>query len=423
MDAPPREDSREDLPAILERLAPGSWELYRKTAETREADVARDEVSELWRREEGWAARWWSGVLRFASGSDRARLAEALARESELPAHEEPMPRLPSTGALRPASGAPVEPPPNVFERLALLVSEKSRGEATLASLALRRGRAIEDIRNAAGLSARMESPRLDGVARAVGRRGARGCESRAVFRWDAEPDLESLASRLADGATFPLAARGLTFPRGSLLLDPSVAAAVLAAIAPLFTTHPLPHWVKRSELASHAVTIVDDASADAPFDGEGTPTRRIVVVEEGAFARRLHDLRSAARLGEHPTGHGVRPSYRTPPQPGPRRLFFETARGVGPLELLGRVARGVFARAVTAPVSADLARDRYEIEFTGVAVLAGRATEPVAGARVSGRVSELLVRIAAVGTDRQFFPMPYPVGAPTVLVEKVSFE
>jgi predicted Zn-dependent protease len=423
MDAAAREDSREDLPALLERLAPGSWELYRKTAETREADVARDEVSELWRREEGWAARWWSGGVRFASGSDRGRLAEAVARESELPAHEEPMPRLPSPGAVRPASVAPVEPPPNVFERLALLVSEKSRGEGTLASLALRRGRAIEDIRNAAGLSVRMESPRLDGVARAVGRRGSRGCESRAVFRWDSEPDLESLAARLADGATFPLATRGLTFPRGSLLLDPSVAAAVLAAIAPLFTTHPLPHWVKRSELASRAVTVVDDASADAPFDGEGTSTRRIVVVEEGVFARRLHDLRSAARMGERPTGHGVRPSYRIPPRPGPRRLFFETTRGVGPLELLGRVARGVFARAVTAPVSADLARDRYEIEFTGVAVLAGRATEPVAGARVSGRVSELLARIAAVGTDRQFFPMPYPVGAPTVLVEKVSFE
>jgi predicted Zn-dependent protease len=92
-------------------------------------------------------------------------------------------------------------------------------------------------------------------------------------------------------------------------------------------------------------------------------------------------------------------------------------------LELLGRVARGVFARAVTAPLAIDLERDRYSIEFTGVAVLAGHAREPVAGARVSGRVSELLHRIAAVATDRQFFPMPYPVGAPTVLIEKVSFE
>jgi predicted Zn-dependent protease len=413
-----------DLPLLLERRAPGAWELYRKMAETREADVSPHGRTELSRREEGLAARWWAGGgLRFASGSDPARLADAIDRASELPAKSIVSPRLPGRGAQRPASEGPVDPPPDLFARLSQLVGEKSRGQATLASLALRRGRAVEELRNAAGLSVRMESVLFDGVARAVGRHGSSACESRAVFRWDAEPDLDAIAARLADGATFPLAPRGPIFPRGSLLLDPSVAAAFLAAIAPIFSMHPLPRWVRRSELASRAVSIADDATADAPFDGEGTPTRRLAVVEEGALVSRLHDLTSSNMAGETPTGHGVRPSYRTPPRASARRLFFETGRGVAPLELLRRVARGIFARAVTAPVSVDLERDRYEIEFTGVAVLAGRATEPVAGARVSGRVSEILQRISAVATDRQFFPMPFPVGAPTVLVEKVSFE
>jgi predicted Zn-dependent protease len=76
----------------------------------------------------------------------------------------------------------------------------------------------------------------------------------------------------------------------------------------------------------------------------------------------------------------------------------------------------------LTAPIALDLERDRYAVEFTGVAIAGGRASEPVAGARVSGRISELLARITGVATDRQFFPMPYPVGAPTVLVEKVTF-
>lgn len=412
-----------ELPALLERRAPGAWELYRKTSETRESDVSGHNRTDVSRREEGLAARWWAGGLRFACGSDPARLANAIRQATDLPATGPAAPRLPSQGAERPVSETAVDPPPDLFARLAQLIGEKSRGEAALATLALRRGRAVEEMRNAAGLSVRMESVRFDGVARAVGRRGSRACESRAVFRWDAEPDLDAIAARLADGATFPLAPHGLAFPRGSLLLDPSVAAALLAAIAPLFSTHPLPRWVKRSELASREVTIVDDATADAPFDGEGTPTRRVVVVEAGALTSRLHDISSADAAGEPPTGHGVRPSYRTPPRAEGRRLFFETGRGVAPLDLLHRVTRGVFARAVIAPVSVDLPRDRYEIEFTGVAVLAGRATEPVAGARVSGRLSEFLQRISAVATDRQFFPMPYPVGAPTVLVEKISFE
>jgi predicted Zn-dependent protease len=324
---------------------------------------------------------------------------------------------------VRPVDETRLEPPPDLFQRLAQLVSEKSRGQAALASLALRRGRAVEEIVNAAGLSSRNEARRLDGVARVVGRHASRGCEARTVFRWDAEPDLDSAASRLADAATFPLAPPRPAFPRGSLLLDPSVGASLLAGIGPLFSTRTSPPWVKRSELASRAVTIVDDATADAPLDGEGVPTRRVVVVDEGALRARLHDLASSAESGEPPTGHGFRSSYRTPPRAGPRRLSFETTRGVSPRELLERVARGVFARAVTAPVVVDLERDRYEIEFTGVAVLAGRATEPVAGARTVGRVSELLRKISAVATDRQFFPMPYPVGAPTILIEKVSFE
>ena len=413
----------EQLAALLERRAPGAWELYRKVAETRETDVARGNYREAIRRESGWSARWWDAGLRFASGSDPERLAAAISEAAKLPAREEPLPRLPSAKADRPDPGAEPAIPADVFERLAQLVAEKSRGEAVLASLTVRRGQAEEDVANAAGLFVRTGSTRRDGVARAVGRRETRGCETRAVFRWDADPDLDALAARLADGATFPLAPRGVTFPRGSWLLDPTVAAALLAALAPLFSAEPLPRWVKRSDFASRRVTIADDASADAPYDGEGTSTRRVLVVEDGALAARLHDLRSAARAGEFPTGHGVRPSYRDLPRPGPRRLFFEPSKGTSPRELLASVARGVFARALTAPVAVDLALDRYDVQFTGVSILAGRATEPVAGARVRGRLSELLAKLGAIGTDLQFFPMPYPVGAPTVLVERVSFE
>ncbi len=415
--------SADRLATLLERRSPGAWELYRKVSDTRETDVAPAGRREAFRRENGWAARWWERGQRFACASDPERLAAAIAEAAKLPARDEPAPRLPGSKAERPAPETDPPARPDVFERLAELVAEKSRGEAVLASLALRRGRAEEEIVNAAGLSVRTGLTRRDGVARAVGRRGSKGCETRAVFRWDADPDLDALASRLADGATFPLAPRGVTFPRGSWLLDPAVAAAVLAAVAPLFSAETLPRWVKRSDFAARRVTIVDDACADAPFDGEGTPTRRLIVVEDGALIARLLDLRSANRAADFPTGHGVRPSYRDLPQPGPRRLFFETSRGTSPRDLLASVGRGVFARALTAPVSVDLALDRYDVQFTGVSILAGRATEPVAGARVRGRASELLARFAAIGTDLQFFPMPYPVGAPTVLIEKVGFE
>jgi predicted Zn-dependent protease len=111
------------------------------------------------------------------------------------------------------------------------------------------------------------------------------------------------------------------------------------------------------------------------------------------------------------------------PPSPGPRRLFFETSTGTAPLELLASVKRGLFAAAPTAPVHADLAADHFALEFTGVAIVAGRAQGPVAGARATGRISELLRRISGVSTDRHFFPMPFLVGAPTLLVDRCVFD
>jgi predicted Zn-dependent protease len=317
----------------------------------------------------------------------------------------------------------PLEPPPDLYEELQGRVSAESRGEARLQKLAVRRGASAERIVNGQGLDVSIGGTLLDGRAVAIGRKGSRSCEARAVFRWEGAPDLEGLARRLADRATLPLAEHGTPVDRGEWLLEPSVAAALLAGLAPLFTAEPLPRWVHRADLFSSRVTIVDDASADALYDGEGTATRRVPLVSDGTLGPRLQDLRSARRAGVPPTGHGVRQSYRLPPAARPRRLFFETAAPASSRELLTSVRRGLFASALTAPARLDFEQDRYELEFTGIAVVGGRAHGPVAGARARGRISQLLRRIAGLSTDRQFFPMPYPVGAPTLLIERADFD
>ena len=124
----------------------------------------------------------------------------------------------------------------------------------------------------------------------------------------------------------------------------------------PCSSTRKPPRWVVREKLAGPAVSIADDASRDAAFDGEGVASRRMLLVEHGALAGRLHDLSSARRAGATSTGHGVRPSFRLPPQLGPRRLFFETASPSSSAALLAGVTKGLFASALTAPLRVDLA-------------------------------------------------------------------
>jgi PmbA protein len=75
--------------------------------------------------------------------------------------------------------------------------------------------------------------------------------------------------------------------------------------------TSPLIGKLQRS-LLDERVTLYDDgtlkgASNTAPFDDEGTPTRRTPVIERGMLKNYLLDLQSADELGMNPTGNGYR--------------------------------------------------------------------------------------------------------------------
>jgi PmbA protein len=421
------DDGLEDLRGELARRAPGAWELYRKSARSRELDATPRLRRRSIRHEEGWAARWPErGGLRFAAASSAPELRRALDQAAAIPAAPEEPPDWPrrTFHGAGPGDASPDEPP-DLFDALARALAAASRAEASLAALSVRRGRVEERIWNAAGLDVAFAQTFTDGLATARARRGARASESRLPFRWDAPPpgsDPEALARRLADAATLPLSDRPTPFATGQWLLDPGVAAALLAALAPVFRARRPPRRAATAT-APAPVRIVDDATGDAPFDGEGVPTRRIVLLDAGEWTGRLEDLRSAKRSGRSPTGHGVRVSYRTPPRAAPRRIFFEASETSPASALLARVKRGLFASAVTAPVRVDVERDRYEIEFTGISVVNGRAQGEVGGVRSSGRVTELLRRIAGAAEDRQFFALPFLVGSPTLLVDRASFE
>ena len=413
----------DDLRQELSRRAPGQWELYQKTAESRELESSTALSRSDWRREEGWAARWWEkGAPRFAAGTSPGELFAALPEAASPALETESPPEWPSR-TLTCGPGAAAPPPPDLFQDLAQAVGAASRGEARLAELSVRAGTAQERIVNAAGLDVSQAWTILDGLASAVGRRGARAREVRVPFRWSGVPQIEPLARRLSDASTLPLSERPAPFSSGQWLLDPSVAAAILASLAPAFTEERPPRWITRSRIAAPEVRIVDDASADAPFDGEGTATRRVVLMEGGALVDRLEDLRSASRTGRATSGHGVRASFRSPPLVAPRRLFFESSNRATSDQLLSRVTRGLYAAALTGAPRVRHSEDRYEIEFSGISVVGGRAQGPVASARTAGRLSELLRRISGMSSDVQFWPMPFLVGSPTLLVERASFE
>ncbi len=423
-----------DLLAIREELAAragAEWEIYAKSARSREVRATVDRREESERHEEGFAARWMErGTSLFAAASSPEQLLQAVKNASRIVrAPGPPLPALPAGGYPEAAEGE-LPPGAELFEELSSLLASESKGQARLTAVTAANGVIVDRLENGAGFSGSRRRRFGYGNAQAVGISGDRRVTSDIVFLRDPaqEEDLARIARSLTDRALLPLKGRALAFPRGALLLDPAVGAALLAETIPLFCGEALKKALssryldREGRFTSEGTSFVDDGTVDGPFDGEGTPVRRNVVVADGAFRLLLHDLSSARRSGEPATGNALRDSFRHPPRPGTSCFFLESDRPATPVQLLERVSRGLYASAVTSPPLADLENDRIRLEVEGWAIQAGRAKSPVARAVVSARLSELWRRLAAAGNDRRWFFQRFRVGSPTLLIERVNF-
>jgi predicted Zn-dependent protease len=415
---------------LSERAGP-RWEIFAKRSVSREIRASPKLREESDRTEEGYAARWVErGASLFASASCVSLLLAGIAEAGRLKAgSHDPLPELPDGNFDAPGQLAEIAGL-DQFEALSQLLATESKGQARLTSLTAATGLVFERLENGAGFQGTRNRVFGYGNARAVGVRENRRMSADVVFPLaePATPDLEKIAQSLADRCLIPLRGSGSPFPRGELLLDPSVSALLLSATMPLFLgdEHRLlmsrKYLDRAGRFCAAGVSIVDDATREFSFDGEGIPVRRNVVVDEGIFHRRLHDLGSAARSGESPTGNAIRHSFRLLPRPGSARVILQGRSAASPADLLGSVSRGIYATAVVAPIRIDLDNDQYGLEVEGWALQAGRAKAPVGSAVVRGRLSEFWRNLSGVGDDVRFFPLQTSTGAPTLLLPRVAF-
>ncbi len=102
-------------------------------------------------------------------------------------------------------------------------------------------------------------------------------------------------------------------------------------------------------------ITLVDDAlAAGFPYDGDGTPTRRITLVDAGVCAAVTHDRRSAAEAGAASTGHASEGGFSWGPT-----ARHATLLPAGPLDddVLDDEVDGPVADASTAELVAGVER------------------------------------------------------------------
>ncbi len=175
-------------------------------------------------------------------------------------------------------------------------------------------------------------------------------------------------------------------------------------------------------EVASHVLNLYDDplqkdGTGSAPYDDEGTATKKKAIIERGRLKNFLVDLYTAKKLGLNPTGNGIRPSISNPPTCGVTNLVVE--RGALGLEELIKTPKEVLlitdAMGIHTinPISGE-----FSIGISGIYYHDGEKVTPVSGMTVAGNVKELLNGITEVGSDQKWLGN---VCSPSVLVKELT--
>ena len=179
-------------------------------------------------------------------------------------------------------------------------------------------------------------------------------------------------------------------------------------------------------EVAAAELRLADDPTdpdglASAPFDGEGSPTRRNALIEDGRLATYLYDARTARKDGRETTGSATRGSYRSPPSVGTSNLVLDA--GTKSLDdLIAEAGDGLFVTDVAGlhsgvnPVSGT-----FSVGATGRLIEAGQLGPPVREITIASDLVSMLKAVRGVGSEARWVPFGGSVKAAPLLLAEMS--
>lgn len=258
------------------------------------------------------------------------------------------------------------------------------------------------------------------------------GGKKRNGYWWDGRRHLAALAApadigvEAAERTLEQLGARKVETCQVPVVFSPEAAAQVIRTLFGLVSGDAAyrraTYLLERagSVVASPLCTVVDDplrraAPGSRPFDGEGLPSRRNVVVDRGTFTGFLCDTYAARRLGLRSTASAGR-GVGGPPGVSASNFFLE-AGDTPPEAILKDTPRGLYVRRLMGfgfnPVTGDFSKgaDGFWIEN-------GERAFPVSEVTVSANFDDLLRGIDAVGDD---LDLRTGIASPTLRVARMT--
>jgi PmbA protein len=236
----------------------------------------------------------------------------------------------------------------------------------------------------------------------------------------------ESIGQIAAARALRRLNARQVHTCEVPVIFDPEMASGLLRHLAGAVSGYALYKGTSfligklGERLAPDFVTVVDDgtlvgALGSKPFDGEGLPTRRTVVLERGVLTSYLFDAYSARKLKSRSTGNASR-SIGSPPQVAPTNLFLNAGTDT-PQTIIQSVKSGLYVTELIG-FGVNAVTGDYSRGAVGLWIENGELAYPVEEITIAGNLLSMFQNIEVVGNDLE---LRHSVAAPTVKIARMT--
>jgi PmbA protein len=158
-------------------------------------------------------------------------------------------------------------------------------------------------------------------------------------------------------------------------------------------------------KIAGDRVTVIDDGTmvggfGTSPFDGEGVPTRRTVVIDNGVLKSYLLNTYTAKKLGLVTTGNASRGLAGTPGI-GPGNYFLQPGTKT-PQQIISEIKDGLYVTEFLGH-GANLVTGDYSRGASGLWISGGELTFPVEEITVAGNLKEMFFNISEIANDLEF--------------------
>jgi TldD protein len=192
--------------------------------------------------------------------------------------------------------------------------------------------------------------------------------------------------------------------------------------------------WDKKDQqIANTIVTAIDDGTMPGEWgsqniDDEGSKPQRNVLIKDGILNTFLIDKLNGLRMGEGSTGSGRRQNYRFAPTSRMTNTYIDAGKD-DRNDIIANTEYGLYAKRMG---GGSVMPGTGEFNFAvveGYMIRDGKVAEPVRGASLIGRGSEVLMNIDMISSDMTMEQgmcgsisggIPTNVGQPMIRVKEI---